>query len=271
MSVWTEVSGSGFTPSRPHLFREETRAWHVLISKASAGADLFVRIYDTLTDAQAANANYSASASLLFASTELVNDLDLTNNVGRTPTFTNATLRVELDALDVSGSNIWTTDLGTRLPRAVLRVHRAFSEVTIANGYFIDVDTVELGLRTWESAKRDNILPYVGLAGADLFSEETEVGERGLDTQLRIQAAAYADQDRLDPVMIHFFDDLRRALRDIEGNAYDGAVSDLPIYQVAEITTAEKDLALDFAQDHGIVEFDVVCHFGESGAEITGG
>jgi hypothetical protein len=273
MAIWTKQSGvTVYTPSRPHLFREETRAWYLRIARADSSSDLYVGVYDSLADAAAGNANYAALGTVSSPITSTDQTVTLVNNAARAPTFTNATVRLVLAATSSSGTAVWKCDLGTRMDRAVLAVHRAFSGISATNGYFITPTTVELGLKQWEDAERDGDFPYVGIAGATIFSEPGGIGYN-VDSRFRIQCVAHLDHDPKDPTIMHFYDDLRRALVNAvkPATAYDGPVPNLPIWQWAELNLADKDLSLDFQTNMGTIEFDVVVVLSEHESEITGG
>jgi hypothetical protein len=269
---YARVTGTHYTVSLVRFFREETRHWYVRLEKATAGGDLTVKVYDDAVAAANGTAAYAASATVVVASTQVA--VPLTNNVGQAPTFPDtASLVVTLDATTSTGTELWSIDLGKKTERAVLRVLRALSAISIANGYFTN-PIIERGMKQWEEVA---IYPWIGCVGVGLTSVPSEIGGgsfgAGHHTEYTIRLLAHdAPPEPSEPTALFLFDDIRRALAGLYAQTpYDGPVNDgLPFFEI-RFQGIENDLATTWARERSTVDLNLIVSIDETSEEITTG
>lgn len=270
MALYTRGTGTHFTVSAAFLFREETRKWYVRLAKATAGGNLSVKLYDSLTNAANGTADYAASADVAAFAGALV--IPLINNVAVAPTFTDATLVVTADAAASTGTEIWAIDLGKKLERSVLRIVRALSTIKIDSGYFTN-PIVERGMRQWEEVA---IFPWIGVVGVSVASiESQEIGGgspwgSGLDSEYIVRLLAH-DVNAGDTTALFLFHDVRRAIAAVGTTPYDGLVNDGIPFTGMRFQAVENDLSVAWARERSTVEINVVVTLIESSDEITTG
>lgn len=270
MASWTRVSGTAFTPARAHHFREETRKWYVRIEKPAG--TLTVKVYHSLSDANAGNASFTASGSVAVG-TDLAYEIALTDNAGVPPVFTLARLTVALDNVASTGNEVWTCDLGKKKDRAKLRVYRAIAtKISTANGYAFDLARVELGVRQWEEALEVG-LPYVGIYGGLVTAEPYEVGDGSQKSVVHIAGVGHLDnghqEDAADARAWTLYDDIQRAILVTAREPYDGAVNDGLIFDDVILSSAEADKGISWARERATVNFLATVTIYETGAEIV--
>lgn len=265
-----------YSPSRPNLFREETRKWFIRFDRASVGAPLTVKVYDTLAKANAGVGDWSASGQVSLPITANDHTVSLTSvGAGSPPTFTNATINVNMLTLASTGTSVWRCDLGTKLQRAVLMVQRAISDkVRTANGYFFTLALVELGIKQWEEVEPGEF-PYVGIYGGLISSEPGEIGAGGSwRTELQVGGVAHmanVSEQPADGNALLLYHDIRRAVMSTWNEAYTGGVYDGPVADEVSVSSAEPDKMIVWARDRASLNFIVTCSVHETGEEVEAG
>jgi len=275
MASFALISGpAGMEVHRPHLFRERTRLWYARLSRTLATDPLTVKVYAVEADAAAGNANFSASGTVAYALLQaaLVQTCTLVDNAAVPPTFTGASIGIELDALTTTGNSVWKVDLGKRIKRSVLRVIRAFSKILKANGYFHDLAKLEGGMRTWEDAV--GVMPYLGITGTVVRQDHREIG-RGPSTELTIDCVGYVLNDSMDDVtdtmVYELYEDVRRALALVLAETDQAAIDNGGVYNDAVLSQAESDKGIVWERERGALSFAVIVTIEETTAEVEGG
>jgi hypothetical protein len=268
---YSRISGTHYTISWAQYFREETRKWYARLEKATAGGNLVIKIYDDEAAATTGTAAYTASGTVVgpIASTTLT--VPLIDNAGVLPVFTGTSLVVVLDAVTSTGTEVWKIDLGKKLERAVLRVLRALSAISIDNGYFMN-PVIERGMRQWEEVA---VYPWIGVVGVSIASSQPqEIGGgspwgAGLDTEYIVRILAH-DAPAAEPTALFLFQDVRRAIAASQV-PYDGPVNDGIPFSGVRFQGIENDLAATWARERSTVEINLVLTLNESASEITTG
>ena len=274
-------AGAGVaTPARPYLFREETRRWYLRINRSVLADPVEVKVYDDLVAAAGNTSGYAASgtAAVVAGSTAPVLNVSLTDNPAVAPVFTGAKIDVALPSFTSTVIDVWEVDLGPQIERAMLRVFRALSVISEANGYFTTPVLIERGLRQWEEASSDGVSlrPYIGVSDITTEAEEWEIGSssRKIQTTLIATVVAHLDVAQngsgiTDPNALPFYHDIRRSLRAIDSVAYDGAVNNGRIYDSLLFSISAEDGGIIWARDRASIEGTIRLVLQESGIDVA--
>jgi hypothetical protein len=272
MSIrYNRISGSHFSISTAWCFREETRRWYARIEKPAG--TVTVKVYDDQTEATNGTDQYSASGAVAVSVGDTSLTIPLDDNASRGPTFGDAaSIVVIFDSSASTGTEVWKIDLGKKLERAILRVLRLLSGITIDNGYFTN-PVIERGMRQWEDV---HVFPWVGVVGATLTAEPQELGAGPLGagwlTSYVIRLLAHDAISYVgEPTALFLYHDIRRALADSLTTAFDGPVNDGIPFDSINIEGIENDLAVVWSRDRSTIEVNLTVRIYESQSEIRTG
>ena len=181
-----------------------------------------------------------------------------------------------MTATTSTGTAVWQCDLGTKLHRAVLMVHRAIAaKISTTGGYFFTPALVELGIKQWEEVAAGQF-PYVGIYGGLISSEPGEIGAGGSwRSELQVGGVAHLTNVNAEPAdanALLFYHDIRRAVLNTWNEAYTGLLDPdgMPVDEVS-VSSAEPDKGIVWARERASLNFIVTCSIHETGSEVEAG